>query len=73
MLTTSQLPFDVGAMDFRDFAAFLRRSDPAFVRGNGIQNAAADGAERSARQCTEGDDSLATKDTNGKIKRKQGK
>lgn len=47
MPTTTQLPFDPKAMDFREFAAFLRRSDPAFVHGGAIQASSADGAARA--------------------------
>lgn len=38
MPTTDQLPFDPKAMDFREFAAFLRRSDPAFVYGGALSS-----------------------------------
>lgn len=58
MPTTDQLPFDPKAVDFREFAAFLRRSDPAFVQGGAIQVLSADGAARAAGEGPEEHDSI---------------
>jgi|JI8StandDraft_1071087.scaffolds.fasta_scaffold718257_1 hypothetical protein len=58
MPTTDQLPFDPKAMDFREFAAFLRRSDPAFVYGGTNQVLSADSAARAEGLGPEANDSI---------------